>query len=205
MRKICLSANIAEENTFVLIEKDKAAVIDPGFNGKEALAILSESGIKEVIILLTHGHFDHIRDIPVILDSYDAPIYIQEMDKEFLYDERLSYARAFHSHFSLDRAKTVITFKEKESISFFHEEIKAFHTPGHTGGSAVFLIGDNLYSGDTLFKDGVGRTDLYTGNMNDLTNSLKFIRSKFSRQINVLPGHGPSGKMESVIEENPYF
>ncbi|HOP57571.1 MAG TPA: MBL fold metallo-hydrolase [Bacillota bacterium] len=198
--------NIALQNTYVLQKKSAAIVIDPGFNGNEAVNCLKESGAIEVAVFLTHGHFDHIRDLPVILEAFPkSRVYIQENDLQFLYDERLSYARAFHSHFSLPKEQTVETFGMQGELVFEDIVIRYLNTPGHTAGSASLYIDERLYSGDTLFSDGIGRTDLYTGSMASMNKSLKLLITSFSRKTLVCPGHGESKRLGEIIENNPYL
>ncbi|MBN2504066.1 MAG: MBL fold metallo-hydrolase [Bacilli bacterium] len=196
--------NIAGQNSYLIISKESALLIDPGFNGEAVHDFLEQNKLILDKVLLTHGHFDHVRDILFLRKHYDFPIFVHEKDKEFLYDERHNYARAFHSHFVLDKDAKVVGLKDGETVPFGDQGLITLHTPGHTGGSACYKLGNLLFSGDTLFKDSVGRTDLSTGSQNDMHRSVSVIFRKCSLQTKVYPGHGESAELKQIKLDNPF-
>jgi hydroxyacylglutathione hydrolase len=86
-----------------------------------------------------------------------------------------------------------------------NEPFLCFYTPGHTKGSICIQYQNRLFSGDTLFADSIGRTDLYSGNMNDMKQSLRLLSERLSNQTVVYPGHGESKKWQEIKEVNPYL
>ncbi|MBU1145534.1 MAG: MBL fold metallo-hydrolase [Firmicutes bacterium] len=197
--------NIAFENTYVLVKKNKAIVIDPGFNGAQILEYLSTSNFELQMVLLTHGHFDHLRDIKLLQKHSKFVIYIHELDKQNLFDESFNYAKSFHSSFTLKPEQEVKYLQDNSKILFEDQEITLLHTPGHTIGSSCYLIDKFLFSGDTLFTDSIGRTDLKTGNQKMMNDSILKLKEKISNQTLIYPGHGQSGKMSEIKKTNFYL
>jgi len=205
MRIITFSDNMADQNSYLLIDKTEAVLIDPGFNGEKILQYLKESGSMLKKVLLTHGHFDHIRDTLFLRKHLDFTIYIHQNDYSFLYDEQKNYAKSFHSHFLLDRTYEVTKVNEGDQIPFGSSFVTVYHTPGHTAGSASYGMNKWLATGDILFVDSVGRTDLVTGSQKMLYESLRKIKNSFSKETEILPGHGPKAKLAEIIKVNPFL
>ena len=126
------------------------------------------------MILLTHGHFDHVHGLEEIKKRTGAEVWVNEKDVGLQYGGEIA-ADEF--------------FKDEQVIMFNDEEIKVIFTPGHTPGSVCFLLGKHLFSGDTLFKQGVGRTDLPGGNIRELEKSLQRVLA-LPPETKVYPGHG---------------
>ncbi len=198
MKILTYSDNVASQNSYLVIEKENAIVIDPGFNGEQILSTLKESGLHLKACLLTHGHFDHIRDLKMLLSDVSFPVYIHESEKSFLFDSSLNYSTAFGSGFSLKKNTEIILFKGKEELSIDELSFSIHHTPGHTGGSSCFLFGKTLLTGDTLFSDGIGRTDLATGSSKMIRESIKGIYNHFSNDTLCMPGHGAASKLSQI-------
>lgn len=172
------------ENTYLIIDKKDILVVDPGFMVKGILEEYQDYNFKGV--LLTHAHIDHIASIGL----FSCPIYIAKEEYYALEDDNYNlYALYDQKHpynlFDLN----VIQMENKDIITFNNHQIKMILTPGHTKGSCLYLLDDNyLFTGDTLFKDAVGRTDLPGGSSNALKQSLEIIK-KMANHIVVYPGH----------------
>jgi glyoxylase-like metal-dependent hydrolase (beta-lactamase superfamily II) len=204
MRIVTFNQNEADVNTYVLVEKGSALVIDPGFNGSSLMDYLALNALKLEGILLTHGHFDHIRDIKMFENLDSIPIYIHEEDYPFLYDDRLNYAPFFQSSFRLKKTAQVIKLIDRQSLVFKDHEIQLYHTPGHTAGSSIYQWKNHLFTGDTLFCLGVGRTDLATGSKRQLDSSLLWIMNHYSNQDIIHPGHDKASTIGDERAMNPY-
>lgn len=196
---------MADQNSYLLIDKAEAVLIDPGFNGEKIRQYLLETGAVLKKVLLTHGHFDHIRDILYLQKNMDFSIYIHRLDYDFLYDENKNFARSFHSRFVLAKSATVIKVDEGDLIPLGTSFLHVYHTPGHTAGSTSYGMQKWLATGDTLFIDSVGRTDLATGSEKMLFESIKKIKNNFSKETEILPGHGPKCKLSEIIKVNPFL
>ena len=191
-------------NTYVLAKENKALVIDPGFNGQSVITHLKNYNLQLIAIVLTHGHYDHIRDLKMIVDE-KIPVFIHEDEKDFLYDPNLNLSMMFRDDFILSKNIEVVTIVENETIDFVKEKLNVIHLPGHTKGSVGLVYNQHFFSGDTLFFDSIGRTDLPTGNMGKIYASLKKIKKILPKNSIVYPGHGKGGRLSDILQINPYF
>ena len=164
----------ALENNVYLLVKEKGAVLIDCEQPTVLLRYLEENELKLKMILLTHGHFDHVHGLEEIKKRTGAEVWVNEKDVGLQYGGEIA-ADEF--------------FKDEQVIMFNDEEIKVIFTPGHTPGSVCFLLGKHLFSGDTLFKQGMGRTDLPGGNIRELEKSLQRVLA-LPPETKVYPGHG---------------
>jgi glyoxylase-like metal-dependent hydrolase (beta-lactamase superfamily II) len=192
-------------NSYMLIKQGSVIVIDPGLNGDEILSMMKDKALKLEAILLTHGHFDHIRDITKLLEVHSCDIYIHEADHENLYHSKKNYASSFGQSFTLDKSFTIKTIEDNDDICILDESIKVIHTPGHTFGSVMFQYNDQIFSGDTIFYDGIGRTDLFSGNFNAIRRTINMIKNTVSNQSTFWPGHGPHGLLKDIKKVNRFL
>lgn len=191
-------------NTYILAKENKALVIDPGFNGQAIITHLKNYNLQLIAVVLTHGHYDHIKDLKMIADE-KTPVYIHEDEKDFLYDPNLNLSVMFRDDFILSKNIEVVTIVENETIDFVKEKLNVIHLPGHTKGSIGLIYNQHFFSGDSLFFDSIGRTDLPTGNMGKIYSSLKKIKKILSKNSIVYPGHGKGGRLSDILQINPYF
>lgn len=192
-------------NTYLLIKQDVVSIVDPGLNGIAIKEFVEGHQFKMDSILLTHGHFDHIFSIEMLKEYQPFTIYIHELDYPMLYDTELNYASAFGRTFNLDKHFTVKKIVDGQTLDIQGENISVIHTPGHTFGSVMFKYQANVFSGDTLFYDSVGRTDLFSGNFNALRRSINMIKDRLSNQLMIYPGHGRSGKLKDIKKVNRFL
>jgi len=146
-----------------------------------------DNNLKLKFILLTHGHFDHIDGLPEFLKEFPAPFYIHSADG-----------------FALGVKEQPIFFKDEGEVLFKKNKLKIIQTPGHTRGSVSILLGQWLFSGDTLFYHSVGRTDLDGGDMEQLKNSIKNKLFILNPKTIVYPGHGEQTSIGEEIKNNPF-
>ena len=180
-------------NSYVVSCGEESYIVDPGgFDMTESLNYIKESGLNLKGILLTHGHYDHIIGIPEILEYKNVPVYISERDYDFLFDSSLSLSIWLDLDFKLSEDAEVIKLRENDEIF----GLKIIETPGHTHGGICYYNEEDkiLISGDTIFKMNYGRTDLPTGSMTDLKNSIKKLL-KLPADVVVYPGHGGTTKI----------
>ena len=190
-------------NTYLLISGTHALVVDPAVSVEAISAVLSEEGATLDGILLTHGHFDHTTSVDTVRDAYQIPAYIHSHDAVMLEDAHKS---AFYTFFQKEctHRKAERTLADGDVIELGDEWITVIHTPGHSGGSVCFLCGDILVSGDTLFADSVGRTDLWSGSTAELRASLDSLAA-LDGSITIYPGHGEPAKLASALESAKFF
>ncbi len=179
-----------DTNCYIVSEKDgkKCIIVDPASSPSRITNIISERKLSPVSVVLTHGHFDHIGAADLLRKLYNVPLCIHEADAELLVSPEKN-ASKYLTFDDVIITSADILLKDGSIIEFGKEKLRVMHTPGHTKGSCV-LVGENaLFSGDTLFRGGYGRCDLYGGNMSDLFLSLE--RLFFLNEcLTVYPGHG---------------
>lgn len=174
------------------------AVVDPGGSPERALAMIEKSGLELKMILLTHGHWDHVGAIPALLEKWpDLPVYAHEKE--------LCPADEPNPHYFFPNAgKNQRTYGEGDVLELGNLKLKVLHTPGHSGGSVVILAEDVMLSGDTLFAGTCGRCDLPGGGEENMLKSLARL-GRLEGDYKVCPGHGPLSTLEHERKTNPYM
>ncbi|MGQ9672590.1 MAG: MBL fold metallo-hydrolase [Candidatus Aminicenantales bacterium] len=181
----------------------ECAIIDPGAEADRIFPVVAEFELRPVLILNTHGHIDHTGANKDIKEKFNIPLLIHPQDRPLL-----EKVQQFELSFFLGAKESPPAdrfLEDSEVISVGRSSLRVIHTPGHTPGS-VSLLGDGvLFSGDTLFCGGVGRTDLPGGSLRDLEESIKTKILTLSPEIIVLPGHGPWTTIGEEKESNPFL
>ena len=186
-------------------------IVDPGMTdiSAEIELIVSEEGLKPVAALLTHGHLDHTFSVKPLADGYSIPAYIHSEDRRFIAEPAGIHGPQFVEQLqgmSFEEPIKVETLKDGSLLDCVGLSIRAIHAPGHTRGSLMFLINDQvLISGDVLFAGSIGRTDLPTGSASDMRNTLQKKILTLNDEIRVLPGHGGETTIKYERKNNPYL
>jgi glyoxylase-like metal-dependent hydrolase (beta-lactamase superfamily II) len=171
--------------------------------------LLEKHNLKPVAVIATHGHLDHTFSIQGIADGYAIPTYIHSEDRAFLSHPENLHGPEFVATLSgmnFSEAKDVRELRNGELIDLVGLNFKAIHAPGHTRGSLMFEVSNEvLISGDVLFAGSIGRTDLPTGSAKDMEETLRKKVLPLSDHLRVLPGHGPETTMAYEKKNNPYL
>jgi glyoxylase-like metal-dependent hydrolase (beta-lactamase superfamily II) len=184
----------------------EAVVVDPGDEPDRILAALSGAGLRAVALVHTHAHFDHIGCSALLKRITGAPIFLHEGDLP-LYQNLGEQGNAFG--LSLDEPGRVDTFlTHGDRVACGGGALHVLHTPGHTPGSLSFRMegaeGDILFSGDTLFRRSIGRTDLWGGSTDQLLASIRSQLLTLPGGLRVIPGHGPDTTIAEEGRRNPF-
>ena len=195
-------------NTYFLISKKTkiAAVIDPGGEVPTLLEALKEEGAKVTHILFTHAHIDHVTGAQELKKALpEAKITYHALEKRVV-ETLPDMARMFGVAVCTMPAQDMDLAKEPE-FSVGDIQVRSFLTPGHTPGGVCFYIPEEklLFSGDTLFKNSVGRTDFEGGSGEELMKSLQLLQKVIPDDVQILPGHGKYTTMEIEKKTNFYF
>lgn len=185
MQYTVLPVGSLRANAYILYmpEREDALVIDPGAQPEAILKALD--GRRLAAIVLTHGHMDHIGAVSA-LRGPDTPVYIHEADARMLVDPSLSLAAM--GGISPSQGEADVLLREGE-VTIAGVPLEVIHTPGHTPGSICLRCGEELFTGDTLFLRGYGRTDFPGGDARQMALSLRRLLALDGR-LRVHPGHG---------------
>lgn len=170
----------------------RCAILDPGYEPDTILRALDRLDLTAGMILLTHGHFDHVGAVRPLADALGVPVWICE--KETALPKRLTAGELFYTD----------AYKDGDTVSLDGLRFSVLETPGHTPGSVCLRCGDLLFAGDTLFAGSCGRTDLPGGSMAQMTASLRRLGA-LPGDCTVLPGHGPASALSVERVSNPFL
>lgn len=186
-----------------LAEQGKAIIIDPGADYQTIKKILHKNGLTPAFIINTHGHADHI----AADDQFGVDIYIHMQDAVLLKDPRGNLSQFLMAPIKIKSPINLIEDNQEICLEKIH--LKVIHTPGHTPGSVCLLLiapeNKILFSGDTLFADGVGRTDFPRASEELLRKSIKEKLFNLREDTVVYPGHGPATTIGKEKKRNPFF
>ena len=191
--------------TILVCEQSKdAVVIDPGDDAPTILEAIGEMGANIKAIVHTHAHIDHVGATFDVAKTTGAPTYLHNEDvtlHQMLETQAQMLGLPMPSHGPMDH-----DLPEDLSISFGLHELGTLHTPGHKPGSVCFCVpGEDLcFSGDTLFRGSIGRTDLWGGDFDTIEQSIKNKLYNLNGAVEVIPGHGPNTTIDFERSENPF-
>ena len=211
MKKIrigCYVVGMVQTNFYFLhLEGEKETIVfDHADYGKEIYDELTRQGLEIKAIFLTHGHFDHIMGVKALKEACGAPVYASALEKDLLTDPYLNTSAQYGRSCVVEPDHWLI---DGETVTAAGITLRMISTPGHTEGSCCYYIEETggdpiLLSGDTLFENSVGRTDLPTGDMHDIVESIRTKLYKLPDNTQVYTGHGGSTTIEHEKKYN-YF
>jgi len=200
-----------ETNCYILRNSETAKdclIIDTGLEASELIDFLQEHKLNPLAVVLTHGHVDHIAGVAVLRKNYpDIKVYIHKLDAEMLREDA-SHVSALTGRqpSTADIIGTDFVIEDASCIEQAGIKLEVLHTPGHTPGGICLYSKDEgiVFTDDTLFANGVGRTDL-GGNMEQLIKSIKEKLFTLPNETAVYPGHGPVTTIARAREHNPFL
>ena len=185
-------AGPVQANNYLVVDEvsKEAILIDCSDYVEEIIDYVKKNNLKVKYILLTHGHFDHVLGINRMNEVLGAKVYVHEGDKEQVVNTRAVMTMFGLPTEGVENPKITATLSDAGELTLGNQVIKVIETPGHTPGGVCYLIGDCLFSGDTLFHGTIGRTDLPGGNFQQIKHSVKDVLFALDENIKVYPGHG---------------
>lgn len=198
-------------NCYIIADPDSnaAAVVDPGEPDPWITRTLAENGLKAELILLTHGHLDHIGGVTWLSRQTGAPVLVHRDDAPYLTDANLNGSAYFGSPIIAQPPDKLLS--DGDEIAVGSLRLKVIHTPGHTPGGVCFYLAPSggqkgqLLAGDTLFAGSVGRTDLPGGSHTQLIQSIREKLLPLPPDTMVYPGHGPATTIGDEKAYNPFL
>ncbi|KZZ86309.1 MBL fold metallo-hydrolase [Bacillus sp. SJS] len=196
-----------QTNCYVLSNKEKECIIfDPGSEGNKLNQLLQARGLKPLAVLLTHAHFDHIGAVDEVRARWNVPVYVHKKEKDWLPSPELNGSHFFQA--GPIHARPADEFVQPgEPLTFKDFTFQVLYTPGHSPGSVSYYHKEtqSVFSGDVLFKEGVGRTDLPGGDHQLLIKSIHDHLLTLPEDTFVLSGHGPETTIQDEMDRNPFL
>ena len=204
--------NLLQENTYVVSDETRdCVIIDCGaYYDDERKAItdyISSQGLKPCRLLATHGHWDHNLGIDTIYQTYGLQVEAAKEDEFIITDIPRNFQSIIGAPLRREYPAVGRFFDDDEIIRFGNHELQILKTPGHSPGSVVFYCQQEhiAFTGDTLFRMSVGRTDFQGGSHEALMDSLHNVLAKLPPETVILPGHGPQSTISEEMKYNPYM
>ena len=186
-------------NTYVLSKGNDVIIIDPACKIEKLEPYIKDKNV--LAVLLTHGHFDHIKTVDSLYNKYKLPVYIHKDDEYLIRDKNQSV------DFGLSEVIYVSSpcrYYEEGKLNIGEFEFNVIFTPGHTNGSVCLEIEDSMFTGDTLFRLSVGRTDLEGGDYSKLKQSLNILKN-IDKDLKIYPGHESDTTLKFEQMNNDYL
>ena len=198
----CFSANC------YLVKDDstgESLLIDPGSYGERQKDFIKAQGVENLkYILLTHGHFDHMIGVERFRKAFGGEVVVHGNDADKLSSALGSLYSRFEREIPFASATADIRVKDGDSLPFGGYEIEVIHTPGHTKGGVCYKIGDCLFTGDTLFRGSVGRTDFPDSDEFEMLESLIKL-DRLENDYKIYPGHELTSTLSYEKQTNKYM
>ena len=194
-----------QENCYIVQQNHNALIIDPGSDGHKIKEYIFNHSLTPRAILLTHAHFDHIGAVEELRRDYHIPVYMNELEEEWLNNPELNLS-------SQMERQPVICQPAEFNLTINHCSrclgdiaFEMIPTPGHTIGGTCYLFDDFIMTGDTLFKHSIGRCDFPSGNYDELINSIKTKLFTLDDSLTIYPGHGEASTIGEEKQNNPFI
>ena len=186
-------------NSFVVHEDGKGFIVDCPYPSSILDKFIEDNKIKIEFIILTHTHFDHVSGLKYYKDKFGVDVYASEDAKDLAEDKN------FNLGYHIDNLEVPIDHYLKDGEVFSKYNIKAIKTPGHTIDSMSFVICNDVFTGDTLFRLSVGRTDFPGGSFEEIKDSILNKLGKLDRDSKIYPGHNENTTLGFELDNNPFL
>jgi glyoxylase-like metal-dependent hydrolase (beta-lactamase superfamily II) len=201
----CLIVGQVETNCYILCDKvtNIAAIIDPGYDAQRIASALEDTECAPGYIILTHAHYDHFAAVGELKAKTGAQLVVLEDELQLLNDPVKNLYNSFEEA-PFKPFSPELLLHDGDTLKLGQMELAFLHTPGHTAGSCCIVCQDVIFTGDTLFKETAGRTDLPTGSMEELLGSVRRLAA-LDGDYQIFPGHGDMTTLSHERECNPFL
>jgi len=192
---------VLRTNCYIIYDESsgQGVIIDPGGEPSKIIKVLNKIDVEVKYIIATHGHFDHVLGVTALKEYTNSKFVIHKADIEIMEHSRIWAPQEWNPPEPDIILNTECTITVTDTL-----KLSILHTPGHTPGSICIHVDNKLFTGDTIFKGTIGRTDLPGGSPELILSSLEKIK-KFPKNTIILPGHGPPTILEYELKYNPYL
>lgn len=206
MKVYTLPVGAIQTNCYIVESKEKnAAIVDPGDQPELIIKKLEELALTPTVLLLTHGHFDHIGGVKKLRETYpDLTIYLGKEELEIVNWSKSYLAQMGHAGSGEAVEEHAVLLADGDTVTLDELTFTVMHTPGHTKGSIMYLVEDAIFSGDTVFREEIGRCDLFTGSYETMLHTLGKIYN-LAGDYRMFPGHEEPTTLEHERQHNPYM
>ncbi|HSU80605.1 MAG TPA: MBL fold metallo-hydrolase [Candidatus Angelobacter sp.] len=208
MHWIQLPLGLFQTNCYILINsKKEALIIDPGAEFEKVNHVLEEEQAKPIAILLTHAHLDHIGAVDDLRNQWKIPAYLHIEEEDWLMDPDKNGSSRFPGAEAISLKPADVLLEGEKTLTLGVFSFECLETPGHSPGSLSFYFKDKnvIFSGDTLFNGGIGRTDLYRGDAEVLMETIESKLLGLPDETVVAPGHGFETTIGQEKDTNPFL
>lgn len=194
------------QNTYLVVKNNDAILIDASVEPNEVMKNLGifDNSPKLKAIFITHAHFDHIGALCALVEKFKCPVYTNDFGEKILKDKNKNLSTMINETIEFKDKKSLRFFKDGDEIEIGDIKVKCYLTPGHALDSSVFIIEDNMFTGDTVFKNSIGRVDMVGGDIQQIKISLNRIKDDLSEGISTFyPGHNENfdkNDLDNVID-----
>ena len=201
----CISDGLLQSNVYILAGNKEAVIIDCGCPPDKILEAADSNGLVIKHVILTHGHFDHIYYIDELRRISDAVVHIHELDAAALSDPHLNGTAHFPVGGSTAFSPADHLLRDNDILECDGLKYQIIHTPGHTKGGICIYVNNFLFTGDTLFRSSIGRTDFPGGSAKAIEESIRNKLYTLPDETIVYPGHGVKTTIGFEKRRNPFF